>query len=496
MNLTVNTILLKNALQPFKKVINSKTNFILTGIKLIADFEQQTLTIEGTNLELSLKAILPANVLSSGIVVVPFKNIENLANINNEERTTINLIENKTTRTAYKSVKTGYLLKIENRSTQSIKAETEQEAIQKAIDDGIIDPEVDRYSLEDYFSDEPYEEEFIEYILQIYKLKLNTFSIEEFPKFPELKQEGIRTSNNLNFKDFQNCLSKVIDFTSKDKSRVILTGILFDTANNCIVATDSYKMAVQKFDFGKDLEEKIEEGLKTFVIDFSYRSFTVGAKDENEAKQRFFKDYASQGWSEKDIVSIGLQSEKYEPEPKKIVLPSEVYELLKLLKAFDFDVAVDRDNSQIEFTVGNYTIISRLLYGKYPDYEKLIPVNFNYVFRLDSQKIISILDEADKLLNVAKDNIPVKIRHEKEHELKFFCNIREVGEYESFVDMEVIKMVQEEHEPLLFAVNPGFFKLCLKNFEHPVLQIAGELKPMLLQEDEDFKAVLMPIRIS
>jgi len=550
MNLTIKTSDLKTALQPCKKVQNSKiSNFILSGIKLTADHDTQTLTIEGTDLELALKTVLKAEVTSSGSVVVPYKNLDNLANVCKDENITLNLIETKRMVKSSRDIKTGYYLQIDDKEPQIIQAENEEEAKQIAIKNHLIEIDKDNYRFNKMTKREEFEEEVIDQTLQIYKLKLNTFMVEEFPIFPELNPEGLKMSNNLNFNDFKSSISKVIDFASKDQSRVILTGLLLDTKNNVVVATDSYKLATQSFDFKEDMEEKLEikeeNPFKTFnVYCGNYRSFVILADNEKQAKERFCKDQPS-GFMENDITEIVLR-EKAEPELKKIILPSRIYELLKMIKGSEFNIAIDKDNSQISFEFDNVTVVSRLLSGKFPDYEKLIPEeqNFNYCFKINSEQVIGVLDEANKLLNLnAKDPIPIKIAVENNN-FKFSAKVREVGNYESTLEIENLKEAPKEtffivldkdnneikkfetndeaedfcatnpdieqelyplkviekeielSEPLTFAVNPDYLKICLKNLIEPILSIVEPLKPMVLQETDDFKVLLMPIRIS
>jgi DNA polymerase-3 subunit beta len=247
-------------------------------------------------------------------------------------------------------------------------------------------------------------------------------------------------------------MSKVIDFVSKDQSRVALTGFLLDTKNNVIVATDSYKLVVQEFDF------------------------------KNNIELPFVPKYEGQ-----------------EPQKDNIVLPSKVYDLLKLFKDNE-TFNIKRTQEQIEFTFDNITIVSRLFSGKFPDYEKLIPdnSNFNYCFKINAKEVVNILDEANKLLD-NKDNLPIKIQLDTNQNKVLFSMVsREIGDYNSEVKVEVLKtkIDETENKPLIFAVSPDYLKICLKNITDPTLKIVAELKPIVIQETDDFKVLLMPIRIS
>lgn len=266
------------------------------------------------------------------------------------------------------------------------------------------------------------------------KMKINTFATDEFPEFPKIDYNKASILKKLDAGSFITSLDKVIRFASHEESRVILTGILFDTVNNTMVGTDSYRLGTSFYCFGRD---------------------------------------------------IG-----------KLVISSKILEILKAiqkkLKADKFDIIAEEN--QIAFIVKSdditITLISRLLSGKFPEYENLIPGDFKYQYKINSEAVIKVLDKALKL--IPKD-IPIKFNFNTV-KADIFANVKEVGDYEDEIK---VKSIKKDEEELFIAFNPDFLKDGIKEFDTEFDFYAnGTLDPVLLQNTDDFKYLIMPVRIN
>jgi len=327
-------------------------------------------------------------------------------------------------------------------------------------------------------------EKYIETKLKVYKLELLTMDKNEFPKNPDLTGEGI---GNLNFNPFMANLKKVSEFASTDESRVILTGILLN--HNELVATDSYRLAVATLDF--DLG-------KSVVIP-------------------------------KNAVEVLKPIEK-------VVRPEAKFGVITEEQGISFEIASEKYS---------FTVITRALSGKFPEYKQLMPTGegADWQYKVNSKELITVIDEADKLLEMTKGyQIPIRT-HFSEGRIEVSAIVKEVGAYESTInainqkesihylifngenikvhsvnnradaelwirnatppegadtDKEEIKVhytIQESTE-LVTAFNPYFLKTCLKNFSEPVLNLYDPLKPMLITEDgNSMRVIIMPIRV-
>jgi len=83
---------------------------------------------------------------------------------------------------------------------------------------------------------------------------------------------------------------------------------------------------------------------------------------------------------------------KTKEEVNLLVPVTAMQDLLRIVSDTEDDVQVTSDEQQVLFRVGDVELVARLIEGKYPDYQKLIPQKF---------ETTAILKRAD-LLNAAK----------------------------------------------------------------------------------------------
>ncbi|MBM3705599.1 MAG: DNA polymerase III subunit beta [Actinobacteria bacterium] len=263
---------------------------------------------------------------------------------------------------------------------------------------------------------------------------LNTFPLEEYPQFPPVKKKN---SLKISLGDLKFLISKVQKSCSVDESRVILTGILLDITKDSVkfVATDSYRLAVanKKTDFGG--------------------------------------------------------------EPLKVVVPSRVLDTITKSDSAAEEIGINIEENQISFFISEEkgfetTVVSRLLSGKFPDYENLIPSQFTHSIMIKKE---SMLDVIKRISSISQDNIPVKLELDKGR-ITVSMNIREVGS--AVEDFEVVY----GEESLQIAFNPDFLidGLNIIDEEKFIFNIVEPLKPVMIkpEKNEDLIYLLMPIRIS
>jgi DNA polymerase-3 subunit beta len=135
-------------------------------------------------------------------------------------------------------------------------------------------------------------------------------------------------------------------------------------------------------------------------------------------------------------------------------------------------------------------IISRLLSGKFPDYDKLIPTAFNHNIIMNKDLILEVVK---RISSISQDNIPIRLDIEK-GKVTVSMNIREVGS--SSEDFEVVY----GEEKIQMAFNPDFLidGLNIIDSEKIMFSIVEPLRPVLIRPEkvENLLYLLMPIRIS
>ena len=203
--------------------------------------------------------------------------------------------------------------------------------------------------------------------------KLSGLSKDEFPKLPKiLEEERIVISQSV----LKTMLNLTAFAVSNDETRHVLNGILFSVNDKQIkmVSTDGRRLA---------------------VID-----------QELSVSSKFKRDV---------IVSL-----------------KAIKELLRNLKDTG-DTTILFSENQISFKVNDVTIISRLIEGQFPSYEKVIPAETNNKIVVDKKRF---LDATKRVSNLTSPNsLAIKISVFKD-KLIFSKSTPDVGESKEEIDID------------------------------------------------------------
>ena len=88
--------------------------------------------------------------------------------------------------------------------------------------------------------------------------------------------------------------------------------------------------------------------------------------------------------------------------PGVIVPRKAIYELKKLLEEGEGDVQISLSDTKIRFAFGNAVLVSKLIDGNFPDYERVSPVNNDKIMEVDCK----LFAQADKALGVIDAIVP------------------------------------------------------------------------------------------
>ena len=87
-------------------------------------------------------------------------------------------------------------------------------------------------------------------------------------------------------------------------------------------------------------------------------------------------------------------------DKREVILPRKVVlELSRQLGTADADVQVEIYASQVRFRYGNSELITKIIDGKFPDFTRVIPVNYNKTITLSRQELLQSLQRAAILSN-------------------------------------------------------------------------------------------------
>ncbi len=216
-------------------------------------------------------------------------------------------------------------------------------------------------------------------------ISLNTISSEEFPDIPDSK-------GNLILKipafDFSTALDKVTFATSTDISKLILSGVLFefDDKNLKLVGINGFRFSSVEVD---NIIKETKETLPNIIVP-SYSLDSVS----------------------KIIKELDMDNDSY------------VY------------VYIFGKNNQIIFEIENVTFVVRLIEGKYPDYLKIFPTDYESEFTLLTQDLKDVvkLSSIFRFKDISRIYLDID---PKEGIIKFQSSLKEVGESNSIIKTKI-----------------------------------------------------------
>ncbi len=236
-------------------------------------------------------------------------------------------------------------------------------------------------------------------------------------------------------RDLHSILSQIVFATSRDETRPILTGALFNISPGGleVVATDTYRLALRRM----TAEIPIDEPTSAII---SERALN-------------------------EILRI-LEPESEEP------------------------VRVSLTDSQVSCVVGNVTVGSRLIEGQFPNYEKVLPDSSDRRVTVDRE---GLTDSLRRMLIVAREDANRIVLRGSDGELTITADSQDVGHAE-----EQIPATLEGEEPEI-AFNARYLLDALQAItqEQVVLELSQPLAPGTLKplDSDDYLYVIMPMQI-
>ncbi len=268
------------------------------------------------------------------------------------------------------------------------------------------------------------------------KTKIRGLSAEEFPLIPKIeKRNGYKIMAN----DFKKALQQVIFATYQDESRPEISGVLFN------------------FNYP-------QEGVLTLVGTDSYRL----TEKKLEIKE----------FSKKENIKV-------------IVPRNTIQELLRILTLENDILDIYLSENQILFYFNETELISRLISGKYPDYQQIIPENYKTKVVIEKNNFIKVVKGASLFSQSGINDIILDILPSENKVILSSLN-NQLGEYKSEIEAEIEGMENKivfNYRYLLdglLNIDDNEVKLEFINNTSP-----GILRPM---EDKSYLYLIMPIK--
>jgi len=282
------------------------------------------------------------------------------------------------------------------------------------------------------------EKNFLKITSETYQANFITLSASEFPVIPTLKKKPEISLIN---KDLALAISQVAFASAQDEGRPALTGILFKVKKEklVLVATDGFRLSIKEI-----------SGLKI--------------SEENKLQ-------------------------------KDLIIPARaLIEVGKMMaeggEQNNLGLTITPENNQIIFSTSEVEIISRLIEGKFPDFEKIVPEKSQIQIIIETEALLQAVRAASIFAREAANIIKFEIKGSK---LEVSSNNPQMGENKITLE------VKNEGEGGSIAFNSRYLldflnsvKSDLVSFEMTTSLNPGIFKPA---NDKSYLHVIMPIRI-
>jgi DNA polymerase III subunit beta len=168
---------------------------------------------------------------------------------------------------------------------------------------------------------------------------------------------------------------------------------------------------------------------------------------------------------------------------QEVILPRKtVLELGKLLGDSEDPVTLDILANQVRFRFANVELVSKVVDGKFPDFNRVIPVGHTKMVELDRVVALGALQRAAILSNEKFRGVRVVLGTDQ---MKIICTNSEQEEAEEELEIDY------KGDPLDIGFNVTYLLDALQN-------VAGDANSSALvtmPDRDDYKYVVMPMRI-
>lgn len=178
------------------------------------------------------------------------------------------------------------------------------------------------------------------------------------------------------------------------------------------------------------------------------------------------------------------------PKREAILPRKTVLELNKLLRDTDDDILIEFGNNQVRFTVDETIMTSKVIDGKFPDYQRVIPQNNDKLVELDRAQFLQALQRAAILANEKFRGVNLQLG---DNEMKIACMNSEQEEAEDVLD------INYGYAPLNIGFNITYLLDVLNNTSGDVINCTfgdnNSSALFTLPDHSHFKYIVMPMRI-
>jgi len=176
---------------------------------------------------------------------------------------------------------------------------------------------------------------------------------------------------------------------------------------------------------------------------------------------------------------------------QEVILPRKtVIELIKLLGDNDEEVTIEIGQNQTRFSFSNVILVSKIVEGKFPDFNRVIPADYMNHIQIDRILLLQSLQRASILSNEKFRGVRLVLT---QNSLRIICNNNEQEEAQEEIE------VSYSGEPLDIGFNVNYLLDVLTNLSGNSITLsfgdANSSGLFTIPGNDCFKYVVMPMRI-
>jgi len=190
-------------------------------------------------------------------------------------------------------------------------------------------------------------------------------------------------------------------------------------------------------------------------------------------------------------LALATLAFKIDAPKAEVILPRKAtLELARLLADSDDPVQLRVFDNQVTFSFGRISFVTKVIDGKFPDYQKVVPVGYKKRFTIDRLVLQQALQRAAILSNEKFRGVRWVLNSDR---LRIVCTNNEQEEAEEELE------INYSGDALDVGFNVSYLLDILANVQSPQIECAlGDSNSSMLMTipgDADFKYVIMPMRI-
>ncbi len=174
-----------------------------------------------------------------------------------------------------------------------------------------------------------------------------------------------------------------------------------------------------------------------------------------------------------------------------IIIPRKtVFQLCSLLSEIDEKFCIQVSANKIKFSLGKINLISKVIDGKFPDYQKVVPKENNKTLTVSSSDFINSVERVASVSIDRKEGVKLELSRDK---LKLSVNSTNSGDGNEFV------MAKYDGEDLAIGFNSKYLIEIASEVEDKnlIFSFKNSTSPVLILDNSDNNSfyVIMPMKI-